>query len=437
MHLKYHPIKIRKIFIFLLLIFLEVFGLGSSYSKELPLLATKQLVSKIVFISEAGDFSYYIKGTNTLMFASKYSVKEVISGPSDSHFTIVSSGDLKKLIIDLDPFYLYGSEIRSHFLYSIDYGGTVLKPIGKGMYPKLHLNDTFISYYLPSERTIKFQSLVYDQNYNRFTIKLHNPISPYFIPEVVMYNENNILYTDRNSDGKEAIFLLQRNKGSVNVMMKSPKQFQRVELCLSEGEDLIIGLFSMLEKGGESEIYSLNLKKSKDFSQIKKLYSSGQSDLGKIICTIKGPNLYFIKNMSSSNSLTFVKSELASINKKTKEIAIISELGSVTQILNISNRILIPIQGQIYVALGNNELANDSLVDEKMIQKRGKGKVDESDLSDEALRLSTIDKMISMDTNKEPIQIPKVVPSPTPVATATPKQKSSEKEKLLNTMLSK
>ncbi|MBF0208812.1 MAG: hypothetical protein HQK53_18265, partial [Oligoflexia bacterium] len=213
------------------------------YSAKLPIWATKQSAAKLCFISQDGNYTYYQRRPSTLMLSSKYSTKAVLTAPTDGNFTLLASPSRKKIIIELDPFYFFSNENSYSFLYVLDFGGTTPTAIGQGISPKMHLNDNWVSYYEPQKKTIHFQSLNMKEFSSKFNISISSATNPYFVPEVIMYDEQNVLYTDLNNQGYSGIFLLVRNTKKNVLLYKNKGPGIKIEMCLN-GSNLYIGKFA-------------------------------------------------------------------------------------------------------------------------------------------------------------------------------------------------
>ncbi|MBF0207843.1 MAG: hypothetical protein HQK53_13240 [Oligoflexia bacterium] len=118
------------------------------------------------------------------------------------------------------------------------------------------------------------------------------------------------------------------------------------------------------------------MQKSKDFNKLNILYSSALSDFGNIECHNDRGQIYFIQNQSgqngknnksdkTSNVITghqvITKTELVSLNISDKKITTLSDLNNVTQVLDIDGKIIVPFQGDFYIAYGDNTTGKDNL----------------------------------------------------------------------------
>lgn len=399
LRLKNNGLKVLTLFTCVLLYSLKVFP----YSGFLPVLATKQPASKICFISNDGLYTYFQRKPATLMLASRYTLKEVLSGPEDAFFTMKSSTAHKKMLIEMDPFFHLAQGITDDkFIYAVDFGSTITTVIGRGMNSQLHLNDSWASFYQMQTKNLSFQSLSTPTAKSKFQIHINSSLNPYFIPQVVMYDDQSILFTDISSDGRQALFLLKRNTKEMVLLLKTKKPGMKIELCLNRN-NLFVGQFGYPEvKNTGSEISFIDLAVGKDFSKLKSLYSSKQqNDIGNLECNVDSEFIYFIQNQSPIGNSLFSKSEAVSLSLKDKKIKTISDLGNVTQIINLDGRLIIPFQGEVYVAKGNNKVDNDSLKSINATNFKNIKDISNKDFSTKDLSKDSTKKNSNKDNNKD------------------------------------
>lgn len=353
--------KLKKMEGIKFLILLSLLGLTNKAhaSTKLSKLITKQSIQNIRLISRDGIFTYFQNRSGSLFLSTNYKLTQIVKGNYEAFYSLHSSPTRKKIIIEADSEYYSGNRLlHNNSLYLINFGDTKLKKIGEGIEPRLHLQDTWISYFNPDTKSIIFQSL---KNFStNFSIKLKNSINKYFIPEAIMINEEDIFFTDLNSKGNSAILLFNRSSQKFIPLLKTEVAGVKIEMCLRP-PNLFIGQFGHHDVIYGSEIGKLNIEKSKDFTQIKMLYKSLKNDFGNIECHNNDNLLYFIQDQSPTINSAAVKSELASVHTDTGALKTVSDLGQVTQVVNIDGKILIPFRGEFYIINGEVQVLNDSL----------------------------------------------------------------------------
>ncbi len=330
---------------FLLFIF-TIFFAKVSYS-QLPELLTKSDIKNIRYISKDGSITYYQRRSGNLLLSTNYKVEEVLNSSLGSQYQIYSSEHQKNLIIELDNnFHTFYSIRHLKDLYSLKAGSKGATPIGKGVSPQLHLEDTWVSFFDPFQKKIFFKNI--KSKALSFSIKIKNTLNPFFIPHAVMLNEYSILYTDINNKGINGILKFDRNTKKISPLFKSSHHSQRLELCLAS-HDLFIGEFGINKNRSGSTIAKISLLNF-NIDRAEIIYQSNNNDLGQLKCNYQKESLYFIKNISLENGR--IQSDVFSLNYKKKIKKRVSHLKYVSQLIVMGKRLLIPHRGKFYVLSG-------------------------------------------------------------------------------------
>lgn len=326
-----------------------------TYGKsKLPVLATKQSIRNLRFISLDGKFTYYQKKSGHLVRSTNYNVRNVLSGEKGTNYLMTAGDSRKKIIISKDQNYHNFIGIRHlHELFIIDFGGDTPKKIGEGISPRLHLNDTWISFYNPHRSTIYFKNI--KNQTSRFKIKLFNTLNPYFIPKTLMLDKNTIIFTDINSKGIPGLIKFDRKTSKMEIITKSKSVNEKIEICALNGS-IIIARFGILDKKTETLIEKTSVKNlMKNKNEI--IYKSPRNDLGNIKCSSKDKLVYFIKNLPNKTGKDMF--EIAALDIKDKSLEIVSDVKYASQIINMDGRILLPYCDRYYVIYGNHDLSTD------------------------------------------------------------------------------
>ena len=337
-------------------------ALGAEGDKTLPLLKAKQALDNIRFISKDGKYTYYQKRSGDLQLATNYSNHTVLEGEKFSEYLIASSPARKKLLVSRDS--SFHSQMSHHKLrdfFLMDFGARKAEQIGSGQNPKLHQNDSFISYYLPKQKTIEVKKLNAGSK-KPIAIRLLNPLNEYFMPEVFMPTPNDIIYSDINEGGHQAFLMVSTLEKKPNTVFKSAYPGSKLEACL-DGDNLYVGEFERGVAKGGSKILKIALYNNPGFQKSEILYQSQQSDLGNMICS--GSKIYFIKTLSHDKELNLKETEVASLDLKSQKVEILSSLKRVSQLLEMDETILCPFEGEYHIVKGSLNLTNDEI-------KRGK-----------------------------------------------------------------
>ena len=310
----------------------------NSVSSKLPKLSTKQDVNNLRFLERKGKYTYYQRRSGSLMFATNFQVHEVIKGEVGTNYTITSSRTRKVLAVSANPNqFTFFDVVPSSDIYTVDYGKSEAKLLGRGYGPKLHLDDTWMSFYTKGERKLHFINAA--NPVLKFAIELPIKPNPYFSPTAVMLNEKDILYVDQNEKGIQGLLRLDRNTNQTKVIHKLDTPFQRLEICHSD-KALFLGIFDLHAHNRGSAI----LTSSKSPINFRPLYTSEASDTGNIICDLGDDNIYFIKTLEDATS------ELVRLSPPAS-ISVLSDLKHVSQVINMDGKLMIPFRGDFFLPM--------------------------------------------------------------------------------------
>lgn len=337
---------------------LAVFLLMTSVANaKLPELKTKQALTNIRFITSDGKYTYYQQNNGDLQLSTNYSNELVIKGKKNTSYSLYSSPTRAKILIEEKVDFHKNLDFSSpNKIFIIKFGDTKPDLVGEGIFPKLHIKDTWMSYFQNKENKIIIKSLI--STSSPLTINLGNTINPYFIPEVVMPSPDSVFYTDINDKGYMALLMYSFIDKKFTPVYKAKFPGMKIEICFI-GEDLYIGEFSYNGINKGSTIYKLPIYANPNFQKISTIYKSELDDIGNMVNSKN--QLYFIKAIDFNKDLNITKSEVAKFDISTNKIEIISDLNYVTNIINMDQNILIPFRNKYYVVSGKNLLNDDEL----------------------------------------------------------------------------
>lgn len=338
----------------------------SAEKSKLPVLKTKQSLNNIRFISSNGKYTYFQKNSGELLLSKNYKNYNILKNESNTEYFIHSSNDKKKLIIEVDElFHTKNSYTKLNKLYILDYGKENVEEIGQGVAPRLHVNDQYYSFFDPKLKRIDYFR-VSDKD-KVFSIKLANSLNPFYIPETTMITMHDILYTDINKDGQNAILAHSIIDKKTQTIYKSTLSGAKIEYCLMN-KKLYVGEFSFGDIDSNSKILEIPLYGNPEYKNYKILYQSQQSDIGNMRCS--NGDIYFIKTLTYNKELNLKSTEIAKYDTKIKQTTIMSDLKYVTQIIKIDDMIVSPFRGNYYLIKGNASLNQDGIKKDKAIDKR-------------------------------------------------------------------
>lgn len=325
-------------------------------AKELPKFLTKHSTESIRFITLDGRYAYVQKRQGVLGLVSSFRSVDFISEHSQSDFIIKDSRFKQRLAIEIIPneqkeFNL----IKNHKIVVVDWGKTQTREVGFGRVSKLHLEDEWISFYNPLEKVISLKNILTQRQYQ---IKISSKTSPYFFPEVEMISADTVVYTDTNEKGYIALIQYNLVTQKSNVLYKSSQNGTRLELCQDKGY-MAIGEFPFDDIARSSKILQIKLTGTTNLAGYSTIYSSTDSDLGNMICLEN--SIYFIKTLVHLKKINSKQTEAVKLDLKTTLVSTVTDLGTVTQLLAMDGRILVPFRGDYHVLEGAANLTDDKL----------------------------------------------------------------------------
>ena len=336
---------------------LSLLTAGSLQAKIiLPELLAKQAVGNIRFLSQDGKFTYYQKRSGSLLYSSNYKVVEMLKGQIGTQYTVIGTSARKKIIVMQNQiFHTFYSLRAQEKIFLLNFGDTTLREVGMGSAAALHINDSWLSYYDYYLKTITFENTA--NAALKFTIKLNNKINPYFTPQVVMGDENTIYYTDLSETGAVGLLQFQRNTGKAEIIFKANTPMLKAEICLNNNA-LVMGLFGINYSPEGTTIYRAPLPIS-DFSKRETIYNSSVNDFGQMVCDFSKENITFIKNFGTNERYS---TDLVDLNPQTKAITLLSEMKTITSVINMDGTLLALDKGKYFIVKGNTDYKNiDSL----------------------------------------------------------------------------
>lgn len=352
-----------KLTLFSLLISSALFAAQSN----MPPFVTKQENNNLRFLTIDGKYTYYQSLSGTLYLSFNYLAGELIKGEKGGHYEIFSTPTRKKLAITQDN--TFHSELNLRKLKNIfvtDWGSRESKKIGVGITPRLHLDDTWISFYNPNNYTLTLLNLEGGLPPVEIVLAAKITPAPYFIPEVIMLKDRSFLYTDMNNRGIQGIIYYDRVTKESKPIYKAKSSASTLELC-QNGNSIFISHIDHQEERPSSEI--LEVKDSAiDFSKAITHYQSKLADLGHLECNVSPNELYFIQNQKQTDGKE--RFELVEYSMKTKSIKSLSDLFNVAQYFNLDGRLLILHQGLFYLAKGPNSESTDNFIEKEKEEKK-------------------------------------------------------------------
>jgi hypothetical protein len=347
------------------LLFLTI---GTLYSLEvlgksvLPKLKTKQSILNIRYLSNDGKTTYFQNGSGEFFHSKNFKNKKLLSLKKRSHFLTFVSQTKKRIAVEVDQSFHDNLNFNKlNDIYVGEFDGKELYNLGKGISPKLHLQDKWLSFFNPINKEITFTNL--ENPKEKVNLVLMNKVNPYFRPITAVVGEL-LLYSDINKKGYSAIMSYNRVTKQFAPILKTKAPGMKVEICFLNNV-MVIGEFSLydLNRGGSISVIDTFSDPKLAAPQI--VYSSSLSDIGNLRCQMSEKKVFFIKSLQEDLRINYRISEVVSLDIGTGAVKLRSDLKKVTQILKLDDRLLIPMRGDFYVVSGQSGLENTNFLNNK------------------------------------------------------------------------
>ena len=325
---------------------------------ELKELIIRQTPGQTLYTSQDGKISFYQKRNGHLAFLKNFKISEILKGVPQTKYLVISGSDKKTFLLAQNETFLSSNSIRTPWeIFHFNTKNLSTQPLGKGLNPKIDFLNTWAIYYNPDLKTIHFKSLV--NSLLNFNLQINAAHNPFFTPEYLMLDNNQVLFSDENKSGNISLFLFTRNTKKTHLIYQPSSPGQKIELC-KMNEQLYMGKFSLNGIDLGSQIIELNLKNKLNYSKGRIIYESSHNDYGNLICSSKKQKIYFIKSIPVGKSHYEYTSDVVKLDPKKKDITHLTKQQNITQIIEMDNRILIPYNGKFLIAEGEHT-QDDSL----------------------------------------------------------------------------
>lgn len=330
----------------------------STHANKLIEFETKQAVNNLRYVSSDGKVTYYQNRSGNFSFSSNYKNSVIFKNPKNTQYSVFASSIKKKILLTIDKTYYTKMDFNElKDIYILDYGKTNAKKIGKGVSPKLHLEDNFVSFYNP--KSLMF-TLYNTKQKTKKEFKVFNTKAPFFRPDMSLITSNETLFNDLNESDEAAILNYSFISKKYKPVFKSKFKSAKLEFCLQKKKVIVLEVSSNNLKP-QTNIYTIDLFNNQNYKKKNLIYSSILNDVGNLIC--REDSLYFIKTIDHNAKLNSKKTDIAKINIKTNILKRFESDLNPTQILEMDELILTLKNGKYYIVKGNNNtVKNDVMV---------------------------------------------------------------------------
>lgn len=336
--------------------YLLLLAFGSNAADFLEL-ETKQSIDNLRYVSTDGKVTYYQSRSGTLSFSTNYKNTKIIESSKKTQYNLHLSSSKKQVLVEKDDsFHSFMSFNKLKDIYVTKYGSKNADFLAKGVSAKLHLDDTYMSYFLPKAKKINVLNL---KTKTTKAFDVLSSLTPYTRPIVEMLSSNEIIYSDSNSNAESALLNYSFVTKKVVPIFKSKFKSSGIDYCLMK-DKIILFEKSQNRENQQTNIYIIETLGNENYKSFDLIYSSTLSDLGSLKCL--GDEIFFIKSIDYNKQLNTFSTDVAKINIKSKVLKRFESKMNPTQLVLMDELILTTKSGKYFLVQGNNrKLTNDSI----------------------------------------------------------------------------
>lgn len=320
----------------------------SIYAYQIVPFIPKDKSSNLLYQTSDDQVRYLMQNQNALFLVEMSKSTQIHKTNSEfAQYEITSSKSKKNLLVTVDesPF-LDLNPNKNKSIYWSTFKGTNLNLLGMGSSAKLHHDDQWVSYFDAHKKTIHFESMQM-LGKNSYTINLNNKYSMYYIPEVHMVDHEQVLYTDLNEKGEEAVISYNLKNKTFVFIHKTVGSGNKLSLCL-QNSDILISEFS-LNSNEQVSVFQLNYRGSRNFSEKKNYFSTKGKFLPRILCSPHDSSFFLLKSSTSNEKQQFGnQSTLINISMPKLNSVEIPFDRSFSQFFTMDERVMLQSSGRIY-----------------------------------------------------------------------------------------
>jgi hypothetical protein len=338
-----------------------IFLLAIGFAQEPPKFLTKHSPESLRYISIDGRMAYVQKKPGLLGLVSSFRSVDFLSETSTSDFNVTGSRDKVRLAIEAIPnAHTEYNLIKNHKIFIVQWGNSQAKEVAQGRASRLHLKDEWLTYFNAYDQVLHILNLVTSKKYE---IKLSVKANPFFVPEAIMINSETVIYTDVNEAGIAAMVAFNLVTSKSTIIYKASQSATRLELCRNN-DYLALGEFPYegVERG--SKIMHIKLPNTGlNLTGYDTVYATVEQDVGNMVCL--ADSIFFIKSLGVNKVLKTKMTDAVRLDLKTQKVETKTNMGTLTQLLEMDGRVLVPFRGDFFVIEGPNNLGSDVLKNNK------------------------------------------------------------------------
>ncbi len=311
----------------------------SAYSKIVPFIPKYRLENLKAFV-DSKNLYYFNNNRGEFVMSKGFKSYPIIKGQSkETQYNAFLSSDYNHLLVEEITDYLSHMNIRKmNKIWFTDVGSKKANFIGKGVNPQFHLNSTWISYFDPQNKSIIIINARTKEVYKKILIQDNR--RPYFIPDVAVSSQLDIIFTQVNSQNEQEVIKL--NKKDKSILLKGTIKHSDFSMCSSNGRIFIKEalLDSSIKKS------SLSLFELQD-SKANRIHRSKGHYVGPLLC-LPGMLFYAEKKFNISKEKPIVQDLVLFKLKGQQAIIEKSFNGDISYFLN-GDKVLINFDSKVYI----------------------------------------------------------------------------------------
>lgn len=329
--------------------FLILLSLGHKilFALEVIPFLPKDKSSSLLYQSSNDQVKYISQNQNTVSLIDNSKNTMIYQSNNEiSRFQIYATAFQKNVLLEVDdmPFLTQNPRKNKKIFWGIFKGGSV-NELGEGAYPKLHLGDDWVSYYDFSKKSIIFHYLPL-LGKNNYKIFLNNKSSPYFLPEVNFLEHEQIIYTDVNDKGEEALISLNLKTNNFIFLHKSTSADKKISHCIMDN-NIVFGEFDSTSQSNFS-LYHMTYNGEKSFSEKKNIFNDNGKYLPSLICSPFDKSIFVLKRSLSKSKFADPPTLLINISIPKGNSTELSLDRPFSQLLTMDSRLLLVSGGKFY-----------------------------------------------------------------------------------------
>lgn len=309
-------------------------------------IATKQSEERIRYQSSDGKYTFYQKRDGGLALSQYLKTSEILTNPVGTQYLVLGTKDEKTFLVLVKNNFHQENSIRSNWIikkYLPEEG--IFNDLGEGVGAKFQMDDQWISFYNFYSKKVEIISLA--NNLLSFGFKVQSAFSSYFVPQVVVLDNNSVIFTDQNEKGESGVVLFTKSEGKFSTLYKNQSPLHKLELCKVK-DQIAIGHFPMPSVNSHSIIKTIKVNDIHTKSPVPKtVYRNSFADLGQMKCD--KDKVMFIKTHKNDADRRYFETDLVRLDVETQKTQQLTENHKIRRFFIMSGQTYVPLEGKMYM----------------------------------------------------------------------------------------